>query len=161
MIGAYSNASSQNTISSDIQELTNTTPSMSSASDHYKRIGYLARLNYNYDGKYIFAASIRKDASSRFGSNNRWGTFPSVALGWRIDKEVFHQDVAAISNLKLRASWGKAGNDNIGNYSYAVNTLTSDMNYVIDNQLVPGTTPNGGSQSEIEMGDNNHAKHRY
>ena len=146
---AYTNASSQNTISSDVQELTNTTVSVSSASDHYKRIGYLARLNYNYDQKYIFAASIRKDASSRFGSNNRWGTFPSVALGWRLDKEPFLQDVTAISNLKLRASWGKAGNDNIGNYSYA-STLTSNMYYVIDNQLAPGTTPSGPANSGLK-----------
>ena len=131
---AYTNASSQNTVSSDVQELTSTTVSVSSGSDQYKRIGYLARLNYNYDQKYIFAGSIRKDASSRFGSDNRWGTFPSVALGWRLDRESFLQDVPAISNLKLRASWGKAGNDNIGNYSYA-STLTSNMNYVIDDAI--------------------------
>ncbi len=147
---AYTNATSQNDISSDIQELTNTKPSLSSASDHYKRIGYLGRLNYNYDGKYIFAASIRKDASSRFGSSNRWGTFPSVALGWRIDKEAFMQNVSAISNLKLRGSWGKAGNDNIGNYSYAANTLTSNMYYVINNQLATGTTPNGVANIDLK-----------
>src|SRR5450759_4835432 len=146
---AFTNASSQNSISSAVQELTNTTVTVSSASDHYKRIGYLARLNYNYDQKYIFAASIRKDASSRFGANNRWGTFPSVAVGWRLDKESFLQDVSAISNLKLRASWGKAGNDNIGNYSYA-STLTSNMNYVIDNQLAPGTTPSGPANSDLK-----------
>jgi TonB-linked SusC/RagA family outer membrane protein len=145
----FTNASSQNTISSDVQELTSTTVSVSSSSDHYKRIGYLARLNYNFDQRYIFAASIRKDASSRFGSNNRWGTFPSVALGWRIDKEAFMQNVTALSNLKLRASWGKAGNDNIGNYSYA-STLTSNMNYVIGNQLAPGTTPSGPANSDLK-----------
>jgi TonB-linked SusC/RagA family outer membrane protein len=147
---AYTNAASQNTISNDIQELTNTLPSMSSASDHYKRIGYLGRLNYNYDGKYIFAASIRKDASSRFGFGNRWGTFPSVALGWRIDKEAFMQNVSSISNLKLRGSWGKAGNDNIGNYSYAANTLTSNMYYVFNNQLATGTTPNGVANPDLK-----------
>jgi len=146
---AFTNASSQNTISSDVQELTSTTVSISSSSDNYKRIGYLARLNYNFDQKYIFAASIRKDASSRFGSNNRWGTFPSVAVGWRLDKESFLQDVTAISNLKLRASWGKAGNDNIGNYSYA-STLTSNMNYVIGNQLAPGTTPSGPANVDLK-----------
>jgi TonB-linked SusC/RagA family outer membrane protein len=146
---SFSNTSSQNSISSDIQELTNITPSLASSSDHYKRIGYLARLNYNYDQKYIFAASIRKDASSRFGSNNRWGTFPSLAVGWRIDKEAFMQNVSAISNLKLRASWGQAGNDNIGNYSYA-STLTSNMYYVINNQLVTGTTPAGPSNPDLK-----------
>jgi TonB-dependent starch-binding outer membrane protein SusC len=146
---AFTNASSQNTISSDVQELTSTTVSVSSSSDHYKRIGYLARANYNYDQKYIVAFSIRKDASSRFGSNNRWGTFPSVALGWRLDKEAFLQDITAISTLKLRGSWGKAGNDNIGNYSYA-STLTSNMNYVINNELAPGTTPAGPANSGLK-----------
>jgi TonB-linked SusC/RagA family outer membrane protein len=145
----YQNTSSQNSISSDIEILTNTAPSLASSSDAYKRIGYLGRLNYNYDQKYIFAASIRTDASSRFGTENRWGVFPSLALGWRIDKEAFMQNVSVISNLKLRASWGKAGNDNIGNYSYA-STLTSNMNYVINNQLVPGTTPSGPANPDLK-----------
>jgi TonB-linked SusC/RagA family outer membrane protein len=146
---SYVNTNSLNAISSDIQELTNTSTSLSSASDHYKRIGYLGRLNYNYDQKYIFAASIRRDASSRFGSGNRWGIFPSLALGWRIDKESFMENVSTISNLKLRGSWGKAGNDNIGNYSYA-STLTSNMNYVINNVLAPGTTPSGPANADLK-----------
>jgi len=146
---SFINTGSLNTISSDIQELTNTAVSISSSSDHYKRIGYLGRLNYNYDQKYILAASIRRDASSRFGSGNRWGIFPSLALGWRIDKEAFMQNVSAISTLKLRGSWGKAGNDNIGNYSYA-STLTSNMNYVINNQLAPGTTPSGPANADLK-----------
>ena len=145
----FENTSSQNSISSDIQELTNTTPSLASASDHYKRIGYLGRLNYNYDQKYIFAASIRRDASSRFGSSKRWGVFPSLALGWRIDKESFMENLSSLSNLKLRGSWGKAGNDNIGNYSYA-STLTSNMNYVINNVLAPGTTPSGPANADLK-----------
>jgi TonB-linked SusC/RagA family outer membrane protein len=146
---SFINTGSLNSISSDIEELTNSSPSISSASDHYKRIGYLGRLNYNYDQKYIFAASIRRDASSRFGSSNRWGVFPSLALGWRIDKEAFMQNVSAISTLKLRGSWGKAGNDNIGNYSYA-STLTSNMNYVINNGLAPGTTPSGPANADLK-----------
>ena len=76
--------------------------------------------------------------------------FPSVALGWRIDKEAFMQNVSAISNLKLRGSWGKAGNDNIGNYSYAANTLTSNMYYVLNNQLATGTTPNGVANPDLK-----------
>lgn len=145
----FMNANSQNAISNAVQELTNTSSSLGSGSDHYKRIGYLARLNYNYDQKYIFAASIRKDASSRFGSNNRWGFFPSLAIGWRLDKEAFLQDVSAISNLKLRASWGKAGNDNIGNYSYA-STLTTFTNYNFDNKLAPGATPSGPANQDLK-----------
>ena len=71
------------------------------------------------------------------------------------------QDVSAISNLKLRGSWGKAGNDNIGNYSYGANTLTSNMYYVFDNQLVTGTTPNGVANPEFEMGNNYHDEYRF
>jgi TonB-linked SusC/RagA family outer membrane protein len=145
----FMNANSQNAISNVVQELTNTSSSLGSGSDHYKRIGYLARLNYNFDQRYIFAASIRRDASSRFGGNNRWGTFPSLALGWRLDREAFLRDVTAISNLKLRASWGKAGNDNIGNYSYA-STLTTNTNYNFDNKLAPGATPSGPANPDLK-----------
>lgn len=145
----FMNANSQNAISNAVQELTNTSSSLASGSDHYKRIGYLARLNYNFDQRYIFAASIRRDASSRFGANNRWGTFPSLAVGWRLDKEAFLSDVTAISNLKLRASWGKAGNDNIGNYSYA-STLTTNTNYNFENKLSPGATPSGPANQDLK-----------
>jgi len=130
---------SQNTITSAIDQLGNTAQNISSTLFEYKRIGYLGRLNYNYNQKYLFAASIRKDASSRFGKNNRWGTFPSVAAGWRINKESFMSDVTILSNLKLRGSWGKAGNDKIVDYQYS-STLTSNMNYVIAGAAVPGTT---------------------
>jgi len=99
------NASSQNNITNEIEELSSSAAALSSQSFDYYRISYLGRLNYNYDGKYLFSASIRTDASSRFGANNRWGTFPSVSLGWNIAKEAFMSSVPSISNLKLRASW--------------------------------------------------------
>ncbi len=136
------NASSKNALSDIINEVGNIGASLSSTSTEYKRIGYLGRLNYNFDQKYLFAASIRKDASSRFGENNRWGTFPSLALGWNISKEAFMQNIAAISNLKLRGSWGKAGNDKIGDYAYS-QAYTSDTYYVINNVAVIGATPSG------------------
>lgn len=136
------NSSSRDLISDNVNEVGNTNASLSSTSNEYKRIGYLGRLNYNYDQKYLFAASIRRDASSRFGSNNRWGTFPSVAVGWNIAKESFMQNLTPVSNLKLRGSWGKAGNDKIGDYSYST-TLTTNMYYVINNAAVQGVTPSG------------------
>ncbi len=132
------NTTYENGITNEVQELASPL-SGSSSLNEYGRIGYLGRLNYNFDQKYLFAASIRKDASARFGSNNRWGTFPSVALGWRINKEAFMSNIAAISNLKLRGSWGKAGNDKIGNYAYSA-SLTSNMYYIINDELVQGTT---------------------
>jgi TonB-dependent starch-binding outer membrane protein SusC len=143
------NINCENTITNEVRELVNTAQSVGSTKFESSRIGYLGRLNYNFDQKYLFAASVRKDASSRFGSNFRWATFPSVALGWRINKEGFMSNVSAISNLKLRGSWGKAGNDKIGDYNYS-SSLTSNMYYVIDNSLVTGTTPGGASNPNLK-----------
>jgi TonB-linked SusC/RagA family outer membrane protein len=143
------NANSHNKISDQVKELSNTDASLSSGSIDYYRISYLGRLNYNYDGKYLFSASIRRDASSRFGKNKRWGTFPSVSLGWNIAKEPFLSDVPFISNLKLRGSWGKAGNDKISDYAYS-SSLTSNMYYVINNVAVVGTTPGGASNPDLK-----------
>ena len=83
-----------------------------------------ARLSYNYDEKYMFQATVRRDGSSRFGSNNKYGTFPSFSIGWNIMNENFMKNTHDwLTNLKLRASWGKNGNDNIGDFAYT--TLTS------------------------------------
>jgi TonB-linked SusC/RagA family outer membrane protein len=143
------NASSHNTITNQVEQLSNTDASISSGSVDYFRISYLGRLNYNYDGKYLFSASIRKDASSRFGRNDRWGTFPSVSLGWNVAKEAFLSNVGSIDNLKLRASWGKAGNDKISDYAYS-SSLTSNMYYVINNAAVVGTTNAGASNPDLK-----------
>ena len=83
-----------------------------------------ARFSYNYDEKYMIQATIRRDGSSRFGSNNKYGTFPSASIGWNIMNEDFMKDTRDwLTNLKFRASWGKNGNDNIGDFAYT--TLTS------------------------------------
>ena len=79
-------------------------------------VSYLARLNYNYQSKYYVTTSIRTDGSSRFGSKNRYGLFPSLAFAWRISNERFLKDVSFLTNLKLRISYGQTGNNNIGNY---------------------------------------------
>jgi TonB-linked SusC/RagA family outer membrane protein len=88
---------------------------------------YISRLTYNFKGKYLFTASIRADGSSRFGSNNRWGTFPSASVGWVMSDEDFLKDVRHVSFAKVRASYGVIGNNNIGNYTqYAlVNNTTN------------------------------------
>lgn len=78
-----------------------------------------ARANYNYDNRYLITATIRGDASSKFGPAHRWGAFPSVALAWRISNEAWMRDVQQISNLKLRVGYGQVGNSNIGTYLYA------------------------------------------
>jgi TonB-linked SusC/RagA family outer membrane protein len=88
------------------------------SSDSYKwsLISYLARFNYNFKGKYYATASIRTDGSSRFGSQHKYGVFPSVALAWRVSDESFLKNVGFLSELKLRTSYGETGNNNIGNY---------------------------------------------
>jgi TonB-linked SusC/RagA family outer membrane protein len=143
------NADARNYITDEVQQVSNVNPTLSSNASEYYRIGYVGRVNYNYDQKYLIAASYRADASSRFGVNNRWGYFPSVAAGWRIHREAFMDNVSALSNLKLRFSWGKAGNDKIGDYAYAT-TLTSDMNYVINNGAAPGTTVSGAANPDLK-----------
>ncbi len=97
----------------------------------------LSRLTYNYKGKYLFTASVRRDGSSRFGSNNRWGTFPSVSAGWVISDENFLKSMPKISFAKLRTSYGIVGNNNIGNYTpYAL--INNTVNAVFGNTVAPG-----------------------
>lgn len=85
----------------------------------FKRAGYVARINYAYDSKYLFEFTGRIDGSPNFPSENRWGFFPGVALGWRISSEdFFRNNVSFVDNLKLKLSAGKLGNDNIGSYAY-------------------------------------------
>ena len=81
--------------------------------EFYSMESFLFRANYTYNGKYIFTATFRRDGSSKFSANNRYSDFPSFALGWNISKEKFMQNIPFISNLKLRGSWGKIGNEKI------------------------------------------------
>jgi len=135
------NASSQNAITDDVEELSLNQAGLTSASSEYRRVGFLGRVNYNFDQKYLLAGSFRRDASTRFGANNRWGNFWSVAAGWNIAKESFMED-SNINNLKLRGSWGTTGNDQIGNYRYA-STLVTRFIYPIGGAAVQGTTAEG------------------
>ena len=98
---------------------------------------FLSRLTYNFKGKYLLTAAIRTDGSSRFGSDNRWGTFPSVSAGWVISDEGFMQSAPKISFLKLRTSYGITGNNNIGNYTqYA--RINNTVNAAFGNNIAPG-----------------------
>ena len=87
---------------------------------------FLSRLTYNFKGKYLLTAAIRTDGSSRFGSENRWGTFPSVSAGWVISDESFMQEMPKISFVKLRTSYGITGNNNIGNYTQYARIINVD-----------------------------------
>jgi iron complex outermembrane receptor protein len=102
-------------------------------------ISYYGRLNYTLASRYMVTATIRKDGTSRFSENNRWGTFPSVALAWRISEESFLKDNNLLSNLKLRASYGVTGQqEGIGNYSYLpVYTLSqTGAQYIFGNEII-------------------------
>jgi TonB-linked SusC/RagA family outer membrane protein len=97
----------------------------------------LSRLTYNYKGKYLLTAAVRSDGSSRFGSANRWGTFPSASAGWVISDEDFFQRFRNISFAKLRTSYGVIGNNNIGNYTqYAL--VNNTVNAVFGNNVATG-----------------------
>ncbi|WP_225901850.1 SusC/RagA family TonB-linked outer membrane protein [Zobellia barbeyronii] len=135
------NSSSQNPITNEVNQVSSEKAFLESFTYDYTRISYMGRLNYNFDQKYIFAASIRRDASGRFGENNRWGNFPSLALGWNIAKESFLADTA-FNTLKLRGSWGITGNDNINDYGF-LSTLSSNFFYPFGDTLATGTTVSG------------------
>lgn len=95
-----------------------------------------SRLNYNFKGKYLVSASIRRDGSSRFGADNKWGSFPSFSAGWIVSDENFMRSIPAISYLKLRGEYGLVGNFNIGNYRQYGGVSTT--NYVFGGALAQG-----------------------
>jgi len=105
---------------------------------------YFGKLNYSYNDKYLLEGNIRRDASSRFGLNNNAGVFPSVSGGWRVTQENFMKSIPIISDLKLRASWGKNGNDQIDNEATYTKYLTNLIRGGYDiGGINQGTIPNG------------------
>lgn len=105
-------------------------------------ISYFGRLQYGYRDKYLLSASLRRDGSSRFGANTKWGVFPAVSAGWRVLEEPFMKALKNVSELKLRASWGLSGNNNIGDFSQTA--LLGFSNYVLgtgEGALVKGQIP--------------------
>lgn len=107
-------------------------------------VSQLARVNYNYDGRYLITGSIRRDGSSRFGANNKYGVFPSAAVAWSVSNESFMQNVPVISQMKLRISYGKTGNNNIGNYASlsTINYIKYTTGGVAVGGFAPGVIPN-------------------
>ncbi|MDO7743203.1 MAG: TonB-dependent receptor [Pedobacter sp.] len=107
-------------------------------------LSYFGRFSYNYDGKYFLTGSLRTDGSSRFGPSNKWGTFPSVAAGWSLSQEEWYNDfLGEQSNVKIRASWGLSGNNNIGNYN-STQTASSPTGVVFGSGVISsGVFANG------------------
>lgn len=115
--------------------------------EEWALVSQLARINYDFKDKYLLTASIRADNASRFGKGNRTGVFPSVSAGWRIIDEAFLQDVGFLSDLKLRASWGKTGNFLIPNYASI--GLLNPANYVFGGNVVSGIAPSTPSNRAL------------
>lgn len=105
--------------------------SSGSANSNARFISYFARLNYIFLDKYILTGTVRQDATSLFSEANRVGYFPSVGLGWKLYNEPFIRNVSFLSDLKLRASWGRTGNSNISGFSYQSNVWTGSGNSVV------------------------------
>ena len=110
-----------------------------------KLISFFGRAGYNINDRYLVSASLRRDGSSRFGAGNQWGNFPAVSVGWRISQEPFLAGVSAISDLKLRASWGKTGNQAFGNYLFqpTFQFCNSTAQVQFGNQFVCPARPSG------------------
>jgi TonB-linked SusC/RagA family outer membrane protein len=114
-------------------------PSVSSFKSRWSLASYLGRINYVFRDKYLVTVSGRADGSSRFGANNKWAFFPSVALAWRLGEESFVQNLGFISDLKLRASLGRIGNQEIDSYRSLTRITTQD--YTFNRQRVTGLAP--------------------
>ena len=112
-------------------------------------LSYFTRLQYAYDGKYLFSAVIRRDGSSNFGPENKFGYFPTASIGWIASEENFMEDVNFINFLKFRASYGIIGNDRIPGNRF-VSLLSGEAEYVFNNELVQGIAPGPISNPEIK-----------
>lgn len=116
--------------------------------ERIKLLSYFGRLNYSFADRYLFEANFRVDGSSRFAPGNRWGVFPSFSAAWRINQESFMKNVDWISNLKLRASWGQLGNQEIDLYQY-VPTIALDYGNTFGTTVSPGGAVNAAVDPEI------------
>jgi len=106
----------------------------------FRMLSYFGRINYSFLDKYLFETNLRADASSRFKKDNRWGIFPGFSAGWRLSEEEFVQDLGVFSNLKLRASWGQLGNQNLSSYWPYLTIIdqNNDLSYSYNGGFAPG-----------------------
>jgi TonB-dependent starch-binding outer membrane protein SusC len=115
--------------------------------NEWSLLSAMARVNYSYESKYLLTATIRRDGSSRFGRNYRWGSFPSFSVGYNLAEEAFLSDATFLSNLKIRASYGIAGNNQIGDYTHI--GLLSSIRYIDGGNLVPGLVPSSLANDDL------------
>lgn len=113
----------------------------SGSATHYGLLSYFGRINYNYRGKYLFEGNIRSDASSRFRKGNRVAVFPSFSVGWRLTEEPFIGTSDFLSDLKLRASWGRLGNQSLNrDFPYASSIVLGESNFIFGDAVFSGAT---------------------
>ena len=152
-------SSSVQSFASDLtQQLSNGTlqPTVGGNTSSWALLSYMGRANYSFDDKYLVTATVRRDGSSRFGEGNKYGTFPSASVAWRISKEDFFKNITFVNDLKLRAGYGVTGNQEIGNYSFAsaLNTVKYNFNNNIVSAVVPAVMPNPFVQWEEQKQTN-------
>ena len=116
-------------------------------------LAFLSRVNYSYKDKYLFSASYRREGSSRFGAKNKYGDFPAASIGWRITEESFIPKTNWLSDLKLRASWGVTGNNDIGNYPSLA--FVSANNYILGNSFGAGKVVSSFANQELKWEKSN------
>lgn len=137
----YMSGSAQGFSSTTTQQLNNGTTSktLGGSANEWKLLSFIGRGNYDYKGRYLLTATLRRDGSSRFGSNNRWGWFPSASVAWRVSQEEFMNRYTWLDDFKVRAGYGITGNQNIGDYSFA--SVLQTIQYVFNGQVVNAVVP--------------------
>lgn len=156
----YINGSVQGFTSENAQTINNglLQPTINGSGSEWSIFSYFARGQFDYRNKYYLTATVRRDGSSRFGEGNKYGTFPSASMAWRISEESFLEESNTVNNLKLRIGYGITGNQNIGNYSFAssYNTNLYNFNNTFVTAAVPTVLPNSNvkweSQKQFNIG---------
>jgi TonB-dependent starch-binding outer membrane protein SusC len=113
-----------------------------------KLIAFFGRVNYNYDDRYLISGSIRREGSTKFGKNNKWGVFPAVSAGWRIGREKFMENIDFINDLKLRIGYGITGNQGIGNY-LSLQKLGTTGSMFYNGEWIPGYGPTSNANPDL------------
>ncbi len=145
------NASGRNTVNTVVKVLdgVNDVPAVSGNLQEFALVSYLGRVTYSFNDRYLLTANIRRDGSSRFSPNNKWGIFPSASVGWRVSEEAFMESLPAVSDLKIRASWGQTGFQEIGNYSFQP-VLDNTLNYLFNGEVATGVAQKGLAANNLK-----------
>ena len=125
-------------------------PRVNSGQSASSLMSYFGRVNYGFDSRYLFTATLRYDGTSKFLPASRWGTFPSFAASWNISEENFMQNIRPINQLKLRAGWGQVGNQNAASNNGYVTQVIGGNLYVFNGKVVEGFSPKDGSNPELK-----------